>query len=267
MKSTPSVELPGLLQSLPAAWLTAAEFSLSPAAPTQCGLSLFLDRTDDLRTLLSLAGVTPTPVLEAEQWLRGTLGAGLRHWLKLSYHEGHLAGWSQYAHLRPEVTDPLTSLRIFQRRYGTREAAGMLADLLAPARGRPDVIWGVALKHDRGSVSPRHLCGVPRELLAPLLEACVAEGVLRQDDADTHGSWATRLGAERLFIGLNLDRPALAIDHHRIPWPASPVARDALPANLNSPTVGEWLKCRLVDGEPRWTIYAPLAAWGGLSPG
>jgi hypothetical protein len=247
------------LGRFPPSWLAGAEWSLTVGRPERLGLSFF--STDAAAFNAFCDGIAlPPAAREAEERLRARFDLLPRHWLKLHYLAGQRAGLSQYFTIHGRNRYPITTLRLFARQYGAREAAGLEA-LLRPALERDDTTWLITLKRGEQAAEPRISCRLPRAALPALMATVVVETYLDSQRAEHYLAWDRRLEAgDHLYVTFDPLRRELGCLDFEAPGPCS------LPAGWRKAATGftagnapRYLKCRLRAGavRPEWVIYLP----------
>jgi hypothetical protein len=241
----------------PAAWLAGAELSLAVGRPERVGLSLFSTDTAAFSAFCDQIALPPA-AREEEERLRALFDLVPRHWLKLHYLAGERTGFSQYFTIHGRNGYPITTLRLFARQYGAREAAGLEA-LLRPALEREDTTWFVTLKRVQQAAEPRISCRLPRVALPELMATVVVEGYVDPRRADQYLAWDRRLETgDDLYVTFDPLRQELCCLDFEDPHPCSlPGSWEEAATDFTDGATPRYLKCRLRAGaaRPEWVIY------------
>jgi hypothetical protein len=243
----------------PDAWLADAELSVAVGDPDRVGLSFFSNDADAFAAFTERIGLPADARADAAQ-LRARFDLLPRHWVKLRWRAGVRAGWSEYFTIQEHNVYPITTLRLFVRRYGVADTS-RLEPALAPALEREDTRWVVSVRRADGAPVPRLSARVPRPVLRELATTLVAAGFVDRDRAARYlehdvrlragdAAWITLDAATHTLCGVDFEDP----DAGSLPdgW------RDATGANAAPP---RYLKCRLAPGasRPEWVLYLPAA--------
>lgn len=197
------------------------EIALTQDSPRRVGLRLFFE---------SLAGLDlPAELLDlaAEMQQRFDLVPG--HWLRLGLEEGRIRRYALNYEVPPQNHYPISTLRVFLRRYGCRPPAH-LERALAPALELPDSRWGVTLELTAEGPRPRLFGRIPRALLEEVgleLAGPLLLPLLERLQAFPGSPWCYLSFApnhpELLSVDLE-DLPLESLDLPLAQWPARPEA-------------------------------------------
>lgn len=244
----------------PDAWLADAELSVTLGAPDRVGLSFFSTDADAFAAFGARIGLPADARADAAQ-LRARFDLLPRHWVKLRWRAGARAGWSEYFAIDERNVYPITTLRLFVRRYGIADTA-RLEPALAPALEQEDTRWVVSIRRTDGPPVPRLSARVPRAVLPGLMTTLVAAGFVDrgraarylEHDASMHAgdaAWITLDAGTHTLCGIDFEDPVPS----GLPdgWRAA-VGADAAPPR--------YLKCRLPPGawQPEWVLYLPAVS-------
>ena len=226
------------------ATLEAAEVGFSGARPEGVRFS-FLSR-QNLQQSQSLLNFEPE-ALELDRRLRAKFDFIPIHWFKIGLRKNEL---SIYWTIHPANTYPITTLRLFLRKYGA-ETDG-LEETLKPALEQPGSTAGVALK----GKAPRVFCKFPHHLLPVVLEHGLQNGWIQGEERALYLSWQERLSPKddsSLWISLDGFTRRSAVDFEDV----SPegIALPPLEGVMKIP----YLKVRLDSIKTFWP-YAELTA-------
>jgi hypothetical protein len=243
----------------PDAWLAGAELSRTLGDPDRVGLSFFSTDAAAFDAFTTQIGL-PTVVRDDEATLRGRFDLLPRRWVKLRYRAGERIGCSQYFAIHERNVYPVTTLRLFARRFGVRDVA-RLEPALAPALERDDTQWIASVRRTGATAAPRFSCRVPRTALRALVTTLAAQRFVDSARAARYLDWNDRLRAGDAawvttdplaadLCGLDFEEP----DPGSLPGGWRETAGSAAPPR--------YLKCRLRSetSKPEWVLY--LAAAG-----
>lgn len=248
------------LATLPAPWLRDAELSFSRHDGERLGLQTRLDSAEELAAFLERFSLDRRPFVDADADVRSRFQVSPFRWAKIGFRGGTAVEASQYFLVDPSCHHPISTLRVFARRFGQGHAP-ILETVLHPALDAPDTRWGLATKPSpvpdrRQAVA---FCTIPRPCLTAVLERLAGHGLVPTSRAARLLEATGRLaGRPRVFLTVDLADPSrIAVDVEE-PTCLDPVA-DWL-ATL-APHAPRYLKCRPAGDDLHWTAYH---AWTSL---
>jgi hypothetical protein len=262
-------DLTAILAAFPPGWLAEAELSLCPAVPERVGLSFFSTDPRAFTAFCEECGLPPAARRDEER-LRAEFDLAPRHWVKLHYCGIERVGSSQYFQLHPRNQRPITTLRLFLRRYGGDP--GGLAEMLQPALEREDTSWLLVLKRE-ATPRPRLVCRVPRTVLPDLMLCLARSGHLEEAVAHQYLRWDARLRAKpHVYVSIDPGLPgSCSTDYEDVPSDCLPPAPSQAASQLPGSPAPRYVKCRILHPhrDPEWVIYLPAGALrprAGTSP-
>lgn len=172
------------LSSCDPAWLAAAEASLTQGKPGYLGLSFFFLSDAEARRFVKAVPAS-RPLTEPEGEVRASFHVVPRRWYKLAVQDGRIDGLSQYWQIDPAVTYPITTIRLFLRKYGA-EPPPELEKRLEPYLRRRRQPWILGLKHRARTTTPRVSLRVDQDQLPDALTRMAA---LRYLPAELQGAY------------------------------------------------------------------------------
>ena len=197
------------------------EIALSRDSPRRLGVRLFFAETPALELPAELLR------LAAEMQQHFELVPG--HWLRLGLQNGQIGRYALNYEIPPQNRYPISTLRVFLRRYGCRPPA-QLELALAPALELLDSRWGLTLELTPEGPRPRLFGRMPRALLKKVggnLAGPSFAPLLQRTQAFSGSPWC--------YLSFAPDHPELlSIDLEEIPlealnlpvaeWPSRPEA-------------------------------------------
>lgn len=211
------------------------EVRLDEGSPGRLGLRLHYSDPSEL----------PPRVAELARRLSGEFDVVPGHWMRLRLEQGQVTGWALNYEIPPWNRYPISTLRVFLRRYS--QAVPGLEAALAAALEREDTRWGFSLDLD----GPGRIFGrIPWNLLEPVALALDPEGARVSLDA------CARIGASPwCYLSYQPGSP-LGIDLEDVPLESLPLPLDSWPRRPE-PLLCPYAKCR---GE-RWAAYLDWPAF------
>lgn len=246
------------LSAFDESWLAGAELSLALPDGEKKGLSFFFSDEEEFGDFLAAAGL-PGEVLEHERRLRGKFDLLPRYWLKLHYLNSKVSGFSQYFQVHPALGYPITTLRLFLRMYGHERVEG-LEDMLEPGLASGSTIYGLVLKHEKGTITPRLSLRVERQFLPELFERFVKAGYLGTDRAEAYLDWDKRISVgDFTYVSFDPGVPGgCVLDFEKISTATLPTTLQG--SDLPEDVPFNFVKCRLrADNTPEWAAYLMLS--------
>jgi hypothetical protein len=228
--------------------------------PERVGLSFFSTDPGEFDAFCEACGDLREARRDEER-LRATFDLLPRRWVKLHYCGGERVGSSQYFQLHPRNPHPITTLRLFLRRYGGD--AGGIAELLRPALEREETAWLLVLKRI-AAPRPRLVCRVHRSILPELMLSLARSGHLEEAVADEYLRWEARLqGEPHVYVSIDPGLPgSCATDYEAVRPDCLPPAASRAAEPLAGNRAARYLKCRIRQPhhDPEWVIYLPVGA-------
>lgn len=247
-------------RTLPPSWRRDAEVSFSQHDPQRLGFQTRLETAAELQAFLQEMGLDPGPFLAADEQVRDRFLVSPFRWAKVGFRGLEAVDASQYWLVDPAAHYPITTLRVFARRFGTGPSPA-LEEVLRPALEDRSTRWGLALKPGAGARRASGFCSLPNSCLGAVLDRLAGEGLLPREQAAHLGSFVAGCkGRPEPFLTVDLADPSsLAVDVED-PACLEPVG-EWLASLADGPP--RYLKCRPAGAELHWTAYFP---WLELAP-
>jgi hypothetical protein len=194
-----------------------------------------------------------------ESWLREHFDLIPRYWIKRQLGKRRIS-FSQYFTIHPRNSYPITTIRLFLKRYAA-DFNNRLDAALEPVLEATQTTWYLILKELGFSRPiPRICCRIQTHNLPALLTALVNEQYVANDIAEAYRRWNECLQpAEAVYVSLDPIGGKLALDWEKLD-------NGGLPAGLEQVAVRiggyepRYLKCRInnINNEPEWIGYWPV---------
>lgn len=230
-----------------------AEVRLDRETPERLGLRLYFADREGLADLVSRCSL-PGGLLDCADEIATRFDVVPGHWLRLRIEDGEIVATGLNYEVPAQVHYPISTLRVFLRRYGTVTPQGMEA-ALAPALQRRDTRWGLTLDVESGK--PSLFARIPRSLLDPVARALVGSNA-----ETTLSAIAPVAGSPWCYISWQPDSPGqrFGVDLENVPLSAVPLSGSSAWPELPEPLITAYAKCR----SGQWAVYLPwpaVAAW------
>ncbi|MEZ0326629.1 MAG: cyclopropane-fatty-acyl-phospholipid synthase family protein [Fimbriimonas sp.] len=238
-------------------WLADAEVSLAPREPEKLGLSLFFTDPFELEAAFE-AMALPPEVRRLEVELRSRFDFAPRTWLKLHLEAGERVGVSQYFVIDPRNSYPITTLRLGLRAVGLEDTS-RIEPAFESVLGESDSLWAVIVKRAGAVVQPRISCFVLASSVPRLLSDIRSAGYATQEVAKALSSGVETFCKEdeRVYVSLDPNHvDSLSIDFSVADQTPQPPELEQI---WGSREQRRYLKLRIVNGAPAWTLYRPFA--------
>jgi ubiquinone/menaquinone biosynthesis C-methylase UbiE len=228
------------------------EVRLGKTGPQDLGLRLYAPDLEGLRELVGRLAL-PARLTELAQEIEARFELVPGHWVRLGTAAGRPHRFALNYEVPPWNVYPISTLRVFLRRYGASPSG--LERALAPALELEDARWGVTLEV-KDELRPRFFGRFPRTLLEPIAVALVgAEARATIEECSGRG------GSSWCYLSLEPGRPgSLGVDLENLPLAELGLPLDTWPA-LPEPLVCPYAKCRGAEWSAYLSWFAFSAWW------
>ena len=236
-----------------------AEICLYANEPAKIGVRYMFMDWSDIENLARSAGAPPR-ILDLEKTLRGKFDLAPGHWLKIGYVNGVPAGYSQYFAITPGHYNPVATVRLFLKMFGTGDSRRVIQGLDIGLK-QPGSVWNLALKHAGDVASPRIYGRIERSLLKPLLDDLASAELVQGESRDKYLAWDERVEAgDQIYLSLDPGPvPAAAVDYEDASLNNLSVSPGGFGLEFPPDFKARYLKCRIkpTDVRTEWEVHLP----------